>query len=156
MKKFNKNRIVKMSRTFCLILFMISILYSCVCSCNTIKSTVNKEISFSTDSLSCLATLKIIKIKEISGVKHSFVYAQFTINNNSKKEIQLSLKDFKLKISDKIVGILYIDSIASILIEQQKIPPHSKIEKSIYWGFQGIVEKKDLNSAKILYSNTRK
>ncbi len=143
-----------MLSTYRIFIIIILLFYSFLYSCGNEGVEVKKEVNFLSDSLSCSAFLKTIKIKEIDSTKYSFIYAKFKVNNISDKGLLIFLKDFKLILKENKVGTLYIDSIASVLIEAELIKPHTIIAKSVYWSFTGVIEEKDIIDAMILYEDT--
>lgn len=115
-------------------------------SCNSNIDFNNHLIN---DKLKISYHINNYKNNKINYKTHSFLYGTISIKNISNRIVKINLSDYELVIGDSKKAKPYINSIASILIQETPLKPNEVIKKNVYWAFKGKISQQELDIIKI-------
>lgn len=101
-----------------------------LCSLFLFCSCKNQEYTFKDENIEI--NIKDITIKKIAHNEYK-IKGNAKVKNLTDKNLNFNLRNIKLKTSDEINYEVYIDSIASVLIERQEIKSYATYTENVYW-----------------------
>lgn len=114
---------------------------------------LDKNINFTNDNIAIQCSINELEYNSLNDKLNTFIKGKIEILNTSNDSIIFNLKNVKLSLGNKEIADIYIDSIASINISDEILPPHKKIVKNVYWVFNGKINVDKINDIKIVYGN---
>lgn len=101
-----------------------------LCSLFLFCSCKNQEYTFKDENIEI--NIKDITIKKIEHNEYK-IKGNVKVKNLTDKNLNFNLRNIKLKTSSDTNYEVYIDSIASVLIENQEIKPYATYTENVYW-----------------------
>ncbi len=105
-------------------------IYFALCSVFLFCSCKNQEYTFKDENIEI--DIRGITIKKIEHNEYK-IKGIVQVKNLTDKNYCFNLRNIKLKTSSDTNYEVYIDSIASVLIERQEIKPYATYTKNVYW-----------------------
>ena len=90
------------------------------------------------------------KTFNIQADKQSFVYGEIDITNLSHENVTYNLTDYHLALGDRMSSKTYIDSFASMLVQDEILAPGARYSASVYWVFDGEIATSDMGNLKLV------
>lgn len=101
-----------------------------LCSLFLFCSCKNQEYTFKDENIEI--NIKDITIKKIAHNEYK-IKGNVKVKNLTDKNLNFNLRNIKLKTSSDTNYEVYIDSIASVLIENQEIKSYATYTENVYW-----------------------
>lgn len=112
-------------------------------ACGNQEKRVDKSMNYTNKKLSINAD--IVKYVEKKDSHKMFIYGNITIENISIEKVIVNLGDVFLRLSNgEISSKIYIDSIASIIIQDIILNIGQKISYDVYWFFENPLDISDI------------
>ncbi len=113
---------------------------------------IDKMIDFKGDNFAIHCNIKELEYNTVNEKHYTYIKGKIEIANTNTDTIDFNLKNARLLIGSGEVGEIYINSIASVIISNEKLSPNEKIIKDVYWAFNRKIKTSEIEKIKIVYS----
>ncbi len=83
------------------------------------------------------------KLFDIKSPQRTLVYADMVIQNESDEIHKINLENYLLSLRGINSSVISIDSIASVIISDEKLQSKEVHRESVYWVFDGALQESD-------------
>ncbi|WP_018250038.1 hypothetical protein [Orenia marismortui] len=136
-----------------IIVFMFFILsFFILSSCDNKKMKIDKVLNYSNDKIKFTVNIEKVIFKKNDNRLKTFVYGKIIIDNISKTDSIYSLEDIFLILGDnEISSNAYIDSVGSVIIQDNNIKNDKQKEHKVYWVFNRRLNLHSIKNLKLLF-----
>jgi hypothetical protein len=138
-------------------IIILILLVTTACSINSKRITPLRLSSDGTEIVCNVTKIKHVTysnkdtaIFNLNNSKQSTIYAVIDIYNVTNQSLDINIKNYAISYKGLISGRTYIDSIADVIIKDEKIEPGAHIVKKVYWTIEGHIDDNDSDKLKLV------